>query len=65
MPADGSEHPDAAALQAIMADTTPEEQVEGFKVRLTHGNRPCCPLDPRQPAPVATVPSAGRVHSRP
>ncbi|KAI3438195.1 hypothetical protein D9Q98_000632 [Chlorella vulgaris] len=31
MPADGSEHPDAAALQAIMADTTPEEQVEGFK----------------------------------
>jgi hypothetical protein len=24
---------DAAALQAIMADTTPDEQAEGFKVR--------------------------------
>lgn len=32
LPENDEEHPDAAAIKAIMADTTPEEQAEGFKV---------------------------------
>ncbi|KAL4450020.1 hypothetical protein ABPG77_010689 [Micractinium sp. CCAP 211/92] len=31
LPENDEEHPDAAAIKAIMADTTPEEQAEGFK----------------------------------
>lgn len=31
LPEDMGDHPDAAALKAIMADTTPEESAEGFK----------------------------------
>ena len=33
LPEGASEHPDAAAIQAILEDTTPEEQAEGFKVQ--------------------------------
>lgn len=33
LPENDEEHPDAAAIKAIMADTTPEEQAEGFKVQ--------------------------------
>jgi hypothetical protein len=32
MPEGADEHPDGAAIQAIIADTTPEEAAEGFKV---------------------------------
>ena len=28
-----ADHPDYAAIQAILEDTTPEEKAEGFKVR--------------------------------
>lgn len=37
LPENDEEHPDAAAIKAIMADTTPEEQAEGFKVRASGG----------------------------
>lgn len=33
MPEEMGDNPDAAALQAILEDTTPEEAAEGFKVR--------------------------------
>lgn len=33
MPEGADEHPDGAAIKAIMDDTSPEEAAEGFKVR--------------------------------
>jgi len=32
LPEDDADNPDAAAIKAIMEDTTPEESAEGFKV---------------------------------
>lgn len=33
MPEGADQHPDGAAIQAILEDTTPEEAAAGFKVR--------------------------------
>lgn len=37
LPEDVGENPDAAAIQAIIDDTTPEERAEGFKARPVSG----------------------------
>ena len=34
LPEEDSENPDAAAIRAIIEESTPEERAEGFKVRL-------------------------------
>ena len=37
LPEDAEEHPDAAAIKAILDDTSPEEAAEGFKVPALYG----------------------------
>lgn len=67
LPENDEEHPDAAAIKAIMADTTPEEQAEGFKVRASGGGggaaglRVCCVATiHRRASPALLQPSAAQ-----